>query len=1618
MPASPFYSKLSRVVSDKMPNRADVATIKGIITNPQTGIKAEELKWSGILPWLDAQEGMVTKQAVLDYLASDGAVRLEEHATKPSVTFTDAHRKRYNELHRLFEKGQITQDQIIEHDRLESQAEAARSQKLFQPKFAQYQLPGGENYREVVLAMPKIGGLKVYDTSTGQTIKGGFETFSEAQRYIRDNALTGVNIEPIPAENYTSNHFPDVPNYVAHARLNDRVDAEGRPGTFIEEIQSDRHQTGREKGYNELQGWTAADLTADVNALAVEAGFRSMSDAETAAANFKDPSAIAFMREHGEEYYRDLDQLKNGIPDAPFRTTWPLQMFKRALAEAVAQGKQWIGWTTGDTQAERYDLSKQVDEIQYVFNPATGTGDLTAIKGSEDVVSQGDITPEHLEEFVGKDIAKRLMEQQGEPYAANKRLQVKSLAGADLKVGGEGMKGFYDTILPKEIGKYVKQWGAGVVKSQIPTDSGMIQYRARKVGEFWYAERNNSGSGWETMSMPYDTEAEAKAAIEGPQTPIWRVDITPQMKSGVEAGQALFSAPRRKASPEPAPAPDAAKAKAIKEAIATMPPMWREALELSMKGTPPEEIATRMNLSETAVGHILRTAQGRLRILLEAGEGKLKPTVRVEDEKVKAAGGRPDLAMSGKAAFAAVDQRRRTPEEVTHGEMEALAQRLFATDAAAAENLVVRWMDSGTTVLSTEGMPEAIKAIVAEAQARSAAEMLMTAAAKLLVTEKALAGGNAIQMARLIDLYRNTGTEQARALNMRYDPHATPEERAAMYLSEALLTPPEAMRNEIRRNPANKERILAAWAAEAEKLKEQLKAEGYDIDATFRELAKEKRLAEAAIPQEVKIPLAKASSKTRRLVKAVLEGMSWGDAAKAASLSFEAAQKAYMEFRDSINNAGVQAAQQAKEAMLRSAPVDFAAQLGLPEWLENASPDYVPVKTETTEALKKQRTKKKAGGEFDLKDPVAGRRVITKISAAKSTAFDKISEYWRASILSGPQTHVVNVVSGVTFGLYESTFKKLATATQADIARMFGMKPDAASLSDIPGMLSAVLPSIKQAFANGLRAWKEDSRVFDAYAMQVLDDQGGVFKEQSHAAIKGKKGAIIRSPFRLMGMADEFVKSFFTRIEVVAQARQIARNENLTGEAFRLRIAELMEPGSLAWERALGGAKRITFQNEEVSVNGAPIKLGGPLASGSRAIDAIDGAANLIKRTKKGDFGGLLRGLSHFIFPFVDTPTNIFKMGVQMSPVGGLLSVIDAVRYYNLRRKGNNEQAQKIYNAARAFDDLANQIVAWGFILALSELVKPGDDDEETPWITGTLPWRTTAPGEREIAYRVAPPQSIRIGGQWISYKRLDPFASALAFTVDAIKEFGSGRPIDETWGNVGLNMMRNMQDKTFLQGVSDLFNAINDPERFGTKWAVNIATGFVPNLIRQPVRTADPLIRESDIPNDMGLWDALARRVGYSVLPQSAMPAIDVWGREQAKNTGTGGPNTDWMLRLFSPADMKDADGVDYLDVALLRYNMAHDKPFGVAAPSREIQKTINGKPVRVSLDDAEYDDMARKAGKAARAAIGDRFKGRDLTENDVELIKDIISRSQGVYRDAAFTSAFQKRGLAATSK
>ncbi len=56
-----------------------------------------------------------------------------------------------------------------------------------------------------------------------------------------------------------------------------------------------------------------------------------------------------------------------------------------------------------------------------------------------------------LPEIIGKSMADRaLNEESGK------------IAGEDFTVGGEGMKGFYDEILPHYLNKYGKKWGATV----------------------------------------------------------------------------------------------------------------------------------------------------------------------------------------------------------------------------------------------------------------------------------------------------------------------------------------------------------------------------------------------------------------------------------------------------------------------------------------------------------------------------------------------------------------------------------------------------------------------------------------------------------------------------------------------------------------------------------------------------------------------------------------------------------------------------------------------------------------------------------------------------------------------------------------------------------------------------------------------------------------------------------------------------------------------------------------------------------------------------------------------------------------------------------------------------
>jgi hypothetical protein len=419
-------------------------------------VRADEIKWMGLDDYLKGKQN-VTKQEVQDYIANN---RVDVQEVKSKIP------------------------------RLPGE-EMPGDEGAFLPKFGQYTLPGGENYRELLLTMPSnMSQYNKYVASLRAKYgEGGLSNLplTDIERSRLDKFYEN---DDLPS--YESSHFPGQPNILAHLRVNDRVDADGKKMLLIEEVQSDWHQAGRDKGYK-------GQLTSLPDDYFVSEMQNKAGDTVYEIRKTSNPNVI-INRDYNRQSaingaINTLNETVMGVPDAPFKDTWYQLALKRAIQHAAENGYDRIGLTTGSQQAARFDLSKQVDSL--VLDKSGDGYLLTANRGGRPVIDEQFTDPKKLESLIGKEASKKLLEKVD---AAENRggVQTGKLDGVDLQVGGEGMKKYYDEIYPKFLDKYGKKWGA-------------------KVGE-------------------------TKVNADGIQEPIRYIDITPEMKAGVSKGQPLFQA--------------------------------------------------------------------------------------------------------------------------------------------------------------------------------------------------------------------------------------------------------------------------------------------------------------------------------------------------------------------------------------------------------------------------------------------------------------------------------------------------------------------------------------------------------------------------------------------------------------------------------------------------------------------------------------------------------------------------------------------------------------------------------------------------------------------------------------------------------------------------------------------------------------------------------------------------------------------------------------------------------------------------------------------------------------------------------------------------------------------
>lgn len=380
-----------------------------------------------------------------------------------------------------------------------------------------YNMPGGENYREIRVSLP----------SNRPSIKN--MSRAEYNAAIEKADREGVS------DFMHETHHGDEPNVLFHLRVADHVDEEGKRGLLIDELQSDWHQRGRDKGYGRQP---STFMLVNPETSGAVGNFATKEEAE----KFLKTSPRAEEFAQGKFFVFE-NKGKVVVPDAPFKDNWYQLGLKRAIKEAVDTGMDRVYLTTGARQADRYDLSKHVGAIDFSSGPSSSGKYYVEAQGIDgNVVLQGNFTKDEIKAQLGKEIAEKIVSGAGEA-TANQGMN--RLAGLDLKVGGEGMKQYYDKTYKNFLEKYAKQHGGKLGMTQLKTRQEWpfpitIKEEGGQFRLFGTDPRTDSfnpnlaGKSFDS----YDDALKARDSLyEGFAEPVYYIDLTDAMRNSAKKGQ-------------------------------------------------------------------------------------------------------------------------------------------------------------------------------------------------------------------------------------------------------------------------------------------------------------------------------------------------------------------------------------------------------------------------------------------------------------------------------------------------------------------------------------------------------------------------------------------------------------------------------------------------------------------------------------------------------------------------------------------------------------------------------------------------------------------------------------------------------------------------------------------------------------------------------------------------------------------------------------------------------------------------------------------------------------------------------------------------------------------------
>jgi hypothetical protein len=479
---APFFSKVDEVL-DSLPRNKGTGDEFLREIEKTKGVKPAEIQDRGIAKALKGKPKM-TKAEVKKILESSPPPRVKEEVRGGNELLKALDQK----AQEIVGDEYATFDDLYGRDRDKARS-MVESDFGYDPEtqYEKFKTPGGENYREILLKLPKRGlneaeqrNLMLYEAD----VRRGKELDPWHQKQYADLKEK----EAAGSQDYSAPHFEGTPNLLAHIRVQDFKTPEGKKVLLVDEIQSDWHQAGRKKGYR----------TADIESRREEL--------TRMAAPYIDRGERV-----PKEIYDELTSLPNNFapPDAPFKKNWHELAMKRVLDYAAENGYDTVAITPGVQQVKRYeDATRQaVDEVAMYGDTLVG------FKDGRRVIEQPISSPDELEQYIGKDMAQKLSS------AAPDMNFIRSIKGEDITVGGEGMKGFYDKILPDYLNNFGKTYGSSVGQMDLPL--GYTEESKRLINDA-YARGSRADIDLATQQAQMQT------------LPVHRFDITPQLRDEVK----------------------------------------------------------------------------------------------------------------------------------------------------------------------------------------------------------------------------------------------------------------------------------------------------------------------------------------------------------------------------------------------------------------------------------------------------------------------------------------------------------------------------------------------------------------------------------------------------------------------------------------------------------------------------------------------------------------------------------------------------------------------------------------------------------------------------------------------------------------------------------------------------------------------------------------------------------------------------------------------------------------------------------------------------------------------------------------------------------------------------